>query len=791
MTLGSLQASFYTNTLGGFFKGQYSSFNVEGATVKAVGIDVADVDSDGVSTTTENLTLDGAKSIFYISHRPIHRFRQVNLNGGILPAVDPVSSAINYSYNIPNGWVSFRNVYSATNTLSVVYDYSTDLDIVTANGDNQVAQQTSVFLNNGNFSFTPHFLTGAPLNQSRQIAAADIDGDGDIDFAIANRGDASKVLITTAYGSAVTSISLPGGNLESNDVAWGDVDGDGLLDLAVANGSGNPSKIYRNNGGGSFTEIWSHASPDAQSVRFADVDRDGDLDLVVADYNGQVNVYRNDLDKKYIYTSNIDSPQGIQKRDPVTMAVVAGITSYNGNTIKEVWSMAVDQQYLYFVTNAGSYQAVKLNKNDLSYVASFGVYGVPGAGNTNLSSAYGIDVDSNYVYVADSSNSRIVRLNKDMTFHDSFGGATVYGSNVLAIPKNIKVDSNYIYIVDNNTNRIIKLTNTAVPAFVSEQGTTGSGPNQYKYIKGLAIDSNYIYVNDVQNYRIKKLDKNLNEIAVIGSWGTGNDNFNSNYELTQDSTYLYISDYSNRRIQKRLKSDLSFVQAFDIGIVGATNSVEFDNSNNGFSRQFTGPVWTSPSADLTTSIEMCDFDNDGDLDILVVNKGSKPFFYRNTTAPGSSTPTFIKSNQFSMSLNAEGASVADVNGDGYLDVVTTNESDKSHIHYFQNYHNNDDYEFKWGSESEDDHGYNNFKGSKSVMADFNNDGLMDLAVTAEETTTLSGENSGILVYKNPPPVKVVKVKSSVNGAGGKRSVTVYYSVNTDGTLGQPIASESR
>ncbi|GIV61548.1 MAG: RNA-binding protein [Rhodothermaceae bacterium] len=91
--------------------------------------------------------------------------------------------------------------------------------------------------------------------------------------------------------------------------AWGDYDGDGDLDLYVANISGPltvsledtpaaaTSRLYRNNGDGTFTDV-SEAAGVALRCRcmapvWLDADRDGDLDLFVTAY-GTNHFFRNE-----------------------------------------------------------------------------------------------------------------------------------------------------------------------------------------------------------------------------------------------------------------------------------------------------------------------------------------------------------------------------------------------------------------------------------------------------------------------------------------------------------------
>jgi hypothetical protein len=82
-----------------------------------------------------------------------------------------------------------------------------------------------------------------------------------------------------SHQAGITRIGESWGN------AWGDFDGDGYLDLWATNHKHKPS-LYRNNRDGTFTdiidEVWD-ANPhaDTHGVAWADFDNDGDQDLIV------------------------------------------------------------------------------------------------------------------------------------------------------------------------------------------------------------------------------------------------------------------------------------------------------------------------------------------------------------------------------------------------------------------------------------------------------------------------------------------------------------------------------
>jgi hypothetical protein len=84
-------------------------------------------------------------------------------------------------------------------------------------------------------------------------------------------------------------------------VAWGDCDNDGDLDILLTGWTvtGPVSKVYRNDGSGSFTDIGAGLTGlSLASVAWGDYDNDGDLDILLtgadSDWNQLSKVYGND-----------------------------------------------------------------------------------------------------------------------------------------------------------------------------------------------------------------------------------------------------------------------------------------------------------------------------------------------------------------------------------------------------------------------------------------------------------------------------------------------------------------
>ena len=175
------------------------------------------------------------------------------------------------------------------------FDGDGDVDLaITNEWDGNV----SILRNDGSGSFTadpasptvgtrPFSVIAGQFNDDNHDGR--IDDDDALDLAVANFGDGDNVtcgnvsvLLNNGSGSFETKVNVPAGCSPSS-VAAGDLDGDGDLDLAVANFLSDDVSILVNVGNGSFVLLPKSlpAGTGPYALTVADLEGDGDPDLIV------------------------------------------------------------------------------------------------------------------------------------------------------------------------------------------------------------------------------------------------------------------------------------------------------------------------------------------------------------------------------------------------------------------------------------------------------------------------------------------------------------------------------
>ncbi|MEE9166613.1 MAG: FG-GAP-like repeat-containing protein [Candidatus Neomarinimicrobiota bacterium] len=172
------------------------------------------------------------------------------------------------------------------------YDNDGDLDILVTGGAAAV-----LFENDSTGRFVSSVLTHFPFLVYSKGRWIDLDNDGDLDLFIMGLDAIEERLVTKIYlngplGTFVADETQILANLANGDAAWGDYDNDGDLDLVVAGQStdvlSHVIKVFKNEPTGRLVEDPNPklTGLKAATVSWGDYDNDGDLDLISTGWDG-------------------------------------------------------------------------------------------------------------------------------------------------------------------------------------------------------------------------------------------------------------------------------------------------------------------------------------------------------------------------------------------------------------------------------------------------------------------------------------------------------------------------
>lgn len=181
-------------------------------------------------------------------------------------------------------------------------------------------------------------------------------------------------------------------------------------------------------------------------------------------------------------------------------------------------------------------------------------------------------------YVADSNNSRIVKLDADGKFLSAFGGSTG-GAGSMSGPRSITYGGGHLYVATNGYYiRKYTLSGQLVTEWGGYSATLVDG--KFNNIGGIAYDPAWgqIYAADVQNHRIQWFDDDGTFRGKMGTQGSSNGQFFFPRDLAfgAGGQRLFVLDGANSRVQyfNRQGANPSFTYDFEGSFGNSSLSLE-------------------------------------------------------------------------------------------------------------------------------------------------------------------------------------------------------------------------
>lgn len=556
----------------------------------------------------------------------------------------------------PFDGVSFSSVAFA----DVDNDNDQDVLITGYNDNNQ--RISKLYLNNGSGIFS--LAAGTPFQgiSFGSVAFADIDNDGDQDVLITGENTSeqpiAKLYLNNGSGSFTELTGLPFEGVSYSSIAFADIDNDGDKDVFITGKksySVDISKLYRNNGNGSFSVV---ASPTFQgiysgAVAFADINGDNDQDLL---FIGHTTTYAQPVAKLY---SNNGSGVYTEVINP----------TLTGNRTGAIAFMDID--------NDGDQDIVTSGMNSLNSAVSK-LYRNDGNGIFTDTSTPFIEVSYSAVVFEDIDNDGDQDVLVTGTDNFNQGITTLYKNDGTGIFSQI-LNTPFIHVrrgkiafadIDNDGDQDVFITggdNTTNQAIARLYTNNGSGI--FTEIPGTIFTPviGDIAFADVDNDGDQDLfitggNSNLPTSKLYLNDGTGNFTVSSATFAQVFYSSAAFADIDN-------DGDLDLILAGSQS-TSTTSSITKLYRNNG-SGMFTEVSGTLFEPMNTGDLAFADVDNDGDQDVLISGRSnSSQSVTRLYLNDGTGNYTADATNSFPGSYFTSIA-FSDVDNDGDQDVLIT------------------------------------------------------------------------------------------------------------------------
>jgi Leucine-rich repeat (LRR) protein len=565
--------------------------------------------------------------------------------------------------------------------------------------------------------FSEQPVLGDGLLSDRRYVG-DFDGDSDLDLIMFAYYSAAKMFVNDGAGDIRTQNEIWTPSYGVDHILMGDFDGDGDLDFVVLEENNSNQSRFNyliNDGSGNFIATNSAFGPENRFLDKGDFDGDGDLDILTREDIGG-----------YVYEAKILSNSGTGTSFTTGTALaflpntdLMRVGDFTGDAFLDITIIDQDTIKVYLNDQSGGFTEPSVVKTlitgaSYTYVRLGGIADTDADGDIDVVASI---IDNLWHFENDGTGrftqttiEQNVDANLQVNYDNDFvisnldangGSEIIIGKDIQNISLNTNIDENILWINDGanvftESSQLLNFTNNpSDDAEATIIDFDGDGDNDIVLASYIDME---LFAND------------------------GTANFTSFDDQIVD--VIYSPDFDLLDLDG--DSDLDVIMSY-------TNGTLINDGTGNFSK---GPEIsvTHGTYYLTTG----DYDNDGDSDVIFADGDLEHQFH---VWNNDGTGNFTAGSTFAAADSddrIQGIATGDMNGDGFVDVVTVTSNDITTIDNINIWTNNGSGSFTESSSP----ATNKIRGL--VLTDIDGDSDLDVITRAE----FSYVSVGLAKYTN-------------------------------------------